>query len=1529
MTVLRVDIERALDELIGYEDGLRFQALGVILAKQKWPDLVAREPKRDEGLDAYAPASLALNGIGKGLACSTTATLTKVRSDAEKVREHFKDVSVLIFATPGRVTGTKATEWANSIKQAYDLDLIVMSREDIVTQLMLPSNAPLLRSQLRITVPIEAEIAEVQARAQEAAAEVISSWLNHPRLAGRPRMSLQVIRLDQHGQDTEITLDQQDLRRELLAASRIVLEAPAGRGKTTTLLQLAEGLTTDALPLLVDLPAWLASTGDVLEFIARSQPFRSRGVDALLLARLLDSISGVFLLNGWNEVSDDNANRAQSALAQLEREFPSTGIIVATRTHFIRPPLPGSFRARIPPLTRSQRAGYLQQALGSRANELRVFIDRDPVLDDLTRTPLILAEVTSIILSGQAIPNTKMGVLGAAFQLAEQGEEHHGYLGSAPLHGRGRDYLAALALKMTSTGAVAMNETDARSVVHSLSTALNAAGQISTVPQPAAILGTLTAHHLLERVDYPVVAFRFEHQQFQEYLAAAELGKRLTELVRTGDPNLTHEFALTYIDLPAWEEPLRMIAEEIGSQDGEARNEAETVAAGVSLIQMTLVIDPVFAAELSRLCGNTVWERVGRNVGVVLREWRQVANEHHERCALAGMIATGSDDFADILVPLLTNDDSQVRLGAYRAWRELHVSSLGRDWRGVVRSWKEESRIDFVTQLRHQGTTAAILQEFAASDPSLTVREVALQSLSWLGETDVVTQIVTKLNEEEFAQMLSRGVLLEIPNDVKARALKVYEHLLDRAADPGFRIRTRLRLHELGGEEIFQALRKDLDNFPPGSASHSDEEVLRSALEVLDRTDPSWVSGWVAERIVNGSLWPERWIRFVSTLSEAFRDELLNKLSSQERSYPDEHRIIAVLAAVSDANFIGRVFSRMLKLRTDIQSGAAEDGHADWAIVRQLRDLIRQASQDVSVAGILGDLSATPDLVEYEAVTDVLSPEGGDEGYLRDELPEHVRQSLRRYLKQGISLVLAQDDFAGGLKAHAAMTLAVVGEREDISDLETLINADIHRVRIGQAARIKGERSEAANGAAMRWSNWYVRALFWLDSASAERILLRLLSEAEYEVDAAQALVKLAGMETSSRKLGVESTSYADLWDARGGKLPASADDGRRRRYAAAIKQRISEIRRDDSPQMASSTENSEIFNMRLKRLATTVATLDGRDSVDLVMEILQLPGHWDNWIKADALEMLLFRGARLPAEAALRILNPAIESLKGQMHDQQAAYVMRRFLSLLPFIEPCRIGIGRLREIIAAIRLGSHDLRPIMTALGHSRCSDAVQLLVDMALNSGSNFSVFEVQWIDAVAAAGGPESELVLLGLVDPAIGSKVLELRLDHYHQERLAQHIAEIAGRDSAVRARLFALCSIPLQPQSRAILARVIAEIQTEEAVIAGLELIDDQATPSIPYGISKGLENFVLERRPFEGSTSSYSLESRNASDVRARLFALLIQHANSSRSAWGLLGQIESWRLDYGRPGGEPRHPAIESGKPWPPLEDSKSFAA
>jgi len=117
MTVRRTDIETALDELILHEEWLRFQRLAVVLAKQKWPEFIASEVKKDLGLDAHARALLAADGKGRGLACSLTATIKKIKQDLDKIQQQASDVKTLIFATPHPVTQQTTMGWADAVRE--------------------------------------------------------------------------------------------------------------------------------------------------------------------------------------------------------------------------------------------------------------------------------------------------------------------------------------------------------------------------------------------------------------------------------------------------------------------------------------------------------------------------------------------------------------------------------------------------------------------------------------------------------------------------------------------------------------------------------------------------------------------------------------------------------------------------------------------------------------------------------------------------------------------------------------------------------------------------------------------------------------------------------------------------------------------------------------------------------------------------------------------------------------------------------------------------------------------------------------------------------------------------------------------------------------------------------------------------------------------------------------------------------------------------------------------------------------------
>jgi hypothetical protein len=142
------------------------------------------------GLDAHAKADFEPDGRGIGLACSLAATYETMADDARKVRQNYSDVRVLVIATMGRVTEHKEQQWATELSKEFGLELVVMSREELVTSLFDPSNADICRSQPGIQIEGKPELQTVVARS-EVIAETVEPWarvhIAHRRALRRPR----------------------------------------------------------------------------------------------------------------------------------------------------------------------------------------------------------------------------------------------------------------------------------------------------------------------------------------------------------------------------------------------------------------------------------------------------------------------------------------------------------------------------------------------------------------------------------------------------------------------------------------------------------------------------------------------------------------------------------------------------------------------------------------------------------------------------------------------------------------------------------------------------------------------------------------------------------------------------------------------------------------------------------------------------------------------------------------------------------------------------------------------------------------------------------------------------------------------------------------------------------------------------------------------------------------------------------------------------------------------------------------------
>ncbi len=1500
----RTEIERALDEMISEETGKKFQGIAVVNAKQKWPQLVACERNWDGGLDAYASGELDREGKGVGLACSITATPAKVEADAREAKKNYPDLRVLIFSTPKEVTQHTAKIWAKDAHEKLGLQLIVVPREEFITWLMEPANSDICRDQLGIAPLMTPDLAPAYERAREAAKDVADNWDRMVRRTDRPLISLNAVKLNEKGEPIE-AVTTTSLNTILSEGQRIVLEAPAGSGKSTTLVQLAHRtLDAGGLAFLVDLPEWIRSGKDLFSYVAARPQFASRDVDATVISKLRGTQPPIFLLNGWNEIPVAGAEAADAALRELDRSFGAAIVVVATRRHSIVPQLRGSFRLTLSPLGRAQRDEYLRLALGDSAHDLRVRLNNSRVLDSITRTPLFLAEVVELYRSGKDIPTTKMGVLGAVMDAIEQSPEHRVALGQAPLRGHAREYLRAFSMEMTARGETSIAEADALKLIGSVSYRLNAAKYIAETPDPREILDELSKRHVLVRAEDG--SFRFQHQQFQEFFTAGALRVHLEGLVHTKDAIQDRKFLVSYVNEPRWGESLRLLAEDIGASVGDKAG----VELGTKLVRMALEVDLIFAAELARWCGPNVWSEVREEMGGRLRLWYDVPDALHKQCALAAMLATGSDDFKDIIVPLLTDPNHEVRHAVYYSGAEILPSSLGPRWVDVVQGWEEEARGNFVVQLAHDPWLADTVEQLALADPSPQIKVDAARQLGWYGFTEKVENLLSPLKDNDFVTAVRSLDPDEIPPSLRLRAIGITEAKYAEISDPFGRLRTLRFLQKLGVEQIAERMKAELDGLDKKQLEAGNAGPTKWALDELRESHPQWVSEWLARKFLEGSTQFGGWNEMVTQIPAAERNSLAQRFTNELLDANEQRRVLSILATTADAELAGRVFERACDVRRGLTIVPGQD-MPKWNLLRQLKDLLAAITPKILLEGLMPKLERDAEETELDLLTDVLVKFNPTPTDLRTALPYEARQKLHAYLKRAVECAADPKGMRAGVRANLAVLLAQVGGPNDIPDLRRLITADSIRYRDMRAAWLKGDRS----GDNVGYVVLYITAAMAADPEHGDQVLLEMLNEEQYERFVAEELVRRAKKRKAQTTVGVRPPAFEKVWAAREGKEIEEYIEERRSRYADALRALIEKILTEGAA--ATDTQSSEY---RLKPIGASLAALDARRSAKLILEVMAFPAGYDAHSRVDALQSLIFAGVRMTLAEMMNVLGPAIEQARRDLaNSDQNRWLMDRCLSVLPFVDPPDEGIAKIKEIFSGLRFFSlHDSRGLVAALGASRGADAMDLLLELAKPDGSAVAQIGDEWIRAVAKLGGDRSNEVLLSFVNPRQKLFTKDFAPDYQNGDVLAGLLADRAEHDSGFKTKLFRLANGELPPNKRMLLAKAFSRFKGEEDLVAGLCVLRDDGS-GLPYEILRTIENTFLEHRPYGKETNVYTVAPRGSNALRKRLLEMAHTDPLRKSSAFALLGQIEVWRLEHGRPMEEPRHPAIESGIRWP----------
>ena len=251
----------------------------------------------------------------------------------------------------------------------------------------------------------------------------------------------------------------------------------------------------------------------------------------------------------------------------------------------------------------------------------------------------------------------------------------------------------------------------------------------------------------------------------------------------------------------------------------------------------------------------------------------------------------------------------------------------------------------------------------------------------------------------------------------------------------------------------------------------------------------------------------------------------------------------------------------------------------------------------------------------------------------------------------------------------------------------------------------------------------------------------------------------------------------------------------RRKRYAIALAEHIRRLldERNGAEQPGSTH--------MLMRLTIALASVDGAEFAELVLDVIFLPIEGDDWGRVDAAEKLLSHGVILPTAGTLVLIDAVLERRRRYGLQENDKWLIKRCLNLLPFVDDPPQGIQKIREVVARAHFARYECRDFVTALGESRSDAALDVLRDLASDKNSLAHDAE-PWIDAVARLDTPPARDLLLSFVDPTIPGVGAEIELQW--RDVLSARIADIANRHPNIEARLYQLAETDLPALKRCV-----------------------------------------------------------------------------------------------------------------------------
>ncbi|KAF2988937.1 hypothetical protein MJC1_03993 [Methylocystis sp. MJC1] len=1266
------------------------------------------------------------------------------------------------------------------------------------------------------------------------------------------------------------TVQTSALARALSELGDLVLVAPPGMGKTSTLLQVAEGLVAHGeTPVFVPLADWATENKTLLDSILGRVTFRGRTTEDDF--RAVAQKPGVYLLlDGWNELDGEARRRATAELKRLQADLPELGLFVSTRKQSLNVPFDGAV-VELQPLGEAEQIEIARELRGDDGARIVDEAWRTSGVRELVSIPLYLTALLSLP-DDQPFPKTKEEILRRFVQAHEQQADRAEPLKDAA-KGLQTEFLSALAVTATQAANPSIPETNARRSVAQTNDWLLKDGQLTIKLQTTDVLDALVSHHVLVRTGEPS-GYSFQHQQFQEWYASNDVERAMLESV--ADTNALQKLKADILNAMPWEEPILFAVERMAR--GDARQQKACAAA----ILASFEVDPIFAAEMIFRATDPVWEEISETIQKLVRRWHAPGKVDR---AVRFMITSGRPEFRDLVWPLITNENDQKNLLALQAARRFRPSVLGPDAVKDILALPVKVRETVVAEIAYRsgmdGLDLAAL--IAKSDPNPELKAAAVGGMSFRRAGRHVADVLSTADDDAFDLVYRRGHLEEI--DVKA--------VQDRLAAAHARAERKVSDYERLREIVYAHDGKD----------HSAElTALVATIEVEGKNDAELglihearkqyekaVALGLLKRLREGRKLFYGADNILAASGIVVEDDALLEmvLSPQERMDSSVEAAASILGPVS----VGKLIDAKLAIFAEITKlGKYEKSLSDRYY--GLRDRIAHAPGASLVAAVQARAAAASNEDIRELSELLCRPDEKDDR--ARPFPHEAHAAIAQLAEQWGERLIASGDNA--MRRQLSAVASLIGHFPSVAllpMLQRLLDDELRRYRdFRQQAEDERWQGKAANEARTLYINRYQQAFTAIKAPETTALMISYLPD-EHFGEIAALVLKVQWILTNEpedeRRFrgGVDFSRVEEIRAARAHRATVTCDE------AEAIFEVITPFIAEGA------TQAQKVHAIKLAIQAVRLPHGERSDAINALLSITPQAA------RAKLVLNLILSGEAIAFSIVQAGIDNVFEDAKNRSWILDEGWELKAWVLLLPFtVDP-----AQLAGTIAALppqQRAPHFLEEMLRATESMQTPEIEEALFKLAENDAAFYA--NHAWRDAVRRRGTLTSARRYLDLV--------MEGEIDAHDGWHTSQEVAGLLNKHSELRDYAYGLLTDGTSSKT-ALLANAVSEGGDPDGLLLLVELENKLQRPLISW---RTIQRAVTEHVPSEHWRGAFDVLPVAAIELRRRLLAMTADGGPHDSAARVLRG-IDRVRDESGAPEGEPRHPDLASGKPWPIL--------